>query len=323
MTSYKCNGCGHQWSSEEEPFNCPECNSTDFEVVESKAKLPLKKIGIGVGILVLIILLLKICGGGGNKVSVAATQDNSNATLSVVLGDYEPYKAKDFKITLKKDGVVQDEKKSVKTTFSDLEGTYTLEVKYIGKDGNVEIGEYKRSYTFPEQPKAITILSVSSDRQFLPKPTDTYTITVSVDDDANAEYQLDGGDWQKSNKFEGLKGKNEDYVIVVRNGLAPNNTSLQDQKTKHLNPYKKAEPLTKAQIEALLRKVADHNDYDASDKAYDELLSKVGASTPVVGASNISTLQQLANAVNNGTNYTVTSVEYDSDKSYIVKIRVQ
>jgi len=318
MSNYKCNNCGHQWFTDEEPFNCPNCQSTDFALLESKTSLPWEKIVMGVVAFVVIIFLLKFCGSDRNVVSVTANQDNSKATLAVALDNYVPYKAKDFKITLKKDGVVQDEKKSVKTTFSDLEGTYTLEVKYIGKNGNVVIGGYKRSYTFPEKPKAITILSVSSDRQFLPKPTDTYTITVSVDDDTNAEYQLDGGDWQKSNKFEGLKGKNEDYVIVVRNGLAPNNTSLQDQKTTHLNPYKKAEPLTKAQIEALLKKVAD-----LDDNAYDELLKKVGASTPVVGASNISTLQQLANAVNNGKDYTVTSVEYDSDKSYIVKIRVK
>lgn len=315
MIKYKCLNpdCNNVWVSSEESFECPVCHGVEFEPIGGGGNRRwLKMAGIAVGILVALIVLFKACGNNGDT-TVTIDPDQKHCKMTVTLsGDYKD----DYRIILRKGGAVfgKHERKD-KVVFSDLNGTYSLDVQYVGKEKLPKINGYQRTFTFtkpPEAPEApqITYLAKTPDR--LTKSKKVYTVKVNTDPGivpiSETEFSVDGTIWQKSNVFPNLEA--DTYTFYARNAR---DESMQDEKQLVLEAFVPTPPPTVAQLDNLLKEVMS-----CDDKASDEMKRLLGNNLPVHGVSNISNVQQLVtDACVNGKLYKVTNIDLNNDGDVI------
>ena len=155
----------------------------------------------------------------------------------------------------------------------------------------------------PQIPQMIRI-NKSPDR--LTKEVTTYTVTLITEGKKvmleDTEFSLDGKDWQKSAEFKNVTcGK---YTFYARN---KRDKSLQDQKEMYFECFVDVPTPTIAQINELLKQIADCDDH-ASDE-----LRKHGKSLPVRGVADVGNIEQLVrDACMNGTIYVVQKIETDN-----------
>jgi len=155
----------------------------------------------------------------------------------------------------------------------------------------------------PQIPQ-ITSINKSPDR--LTKDVKTYNVTIATEGKKvtleNTEFSLDGKDWQKSAEFKNIAcGK---YTFHARNRR---DKSLQDQKEMFFECFVDVPTPTIAQINELLKQIADCDDH-ASDE-----LRKYGKNLPVRGVTKIGNIEQLVrDACINGVIYAVQRIETDN-----------
>lgn len=315
MKKYKClnPACGHTWDSDSDPFECPACQGTDI-IVEPKPKW-LKYLLIGGGILIALILLLKTCPDGKTTVKTNADQTTSKLTVSID-GEYK----NEYKIILRKDGIVHGERsKRDKAVFSDLDGTYSLDIQFVGTGKLPQINSFQKTFTFTKPPKApeapqITNLTKTPDK--LTNTVKVYTVTITTDAGivslSETEFSKDGEQWQSSNVFKNLSPGT--YTFYARN---TRDESQQDLKQLVLDIFVPTPPPTIAQLNALLSEIATYNDI-----ATDNMRRLLGNNLPVKGVPNINNVQQLITDVNNGKHYQVIAIDLNSYND-IVSITVR
>lgn len=316
MKKYKCldPNCGHTWDLDSDPFECPACNGTNFvEIRKPRWFKYLLTIG---GILIAFILLLQLCSDGKTTVKTDANILQCKLTVTID-GDHK----NDYKIILRKGGVVHgDHSKKAKAVFNELEGTYSLDVQFIGKGKMPKINSFKRTFTFTKPPKApeapqITILTKTPDK--LTNTVKVYTVTITTDAGIvplrETEFSKDGVQWQSSNVCKSLLPGT--YTFYARN---VQDKSLQDQKILVLDPFVPAPPPTIAQLNALLNQIAT-----CDDMATDSIRKLLGSNLPVKGIANISNVQQLViDACVNGIHYQVTGISENHNRD-VVSITVK
>ena len=290
MAKYKCQNpdCNHIWEAEEEPFECPACQGSDFIALGRRTKW-LSWLGITAGTVFLLIILIKaIIGGSGTTITAKA--DYSRCTLMVKI---EGKHSKEYDIILRKDGVVHGSvsKKETKT-FSNLEGTYALDVRFIGKGKLPKINTYPKIYTFAKPtaaPEAPQIIALRPTPAKLTNSNQTYTVIVITDTAIvplkETEFSKDGVNWQRAGSFKDLKAGT--YTFMVRN---TRDKSLQDATAVELAKFEPKPLPTKAELNAWLNGIAKRRQSDL-----DELVDRVGGSTKVKGVDNVSTVSELAN----------------------------
>ncbi|MDR1372930.1 MAG: zinc ribbon domain-containing protein [Dysgonamonadaceae bacterium] len=306
MAKYKCLDCDHKWTADDEPFECPNCHEANF--VKVGMKIPSFIWWIVVGIVALIILIALFSSGGGGT-TVTTDADNSRGKLTVKIdGNHSA----EYRIVLRKDGVEYGKKEEkAEAVFPDLDGTYTLDVQFIGKGSLPEINKYQRTFIFTKPPKAPVapqITGVLFNPPKLTKKIKVYTVTVNTDNSVlpanETEFSADGANWQSSNAFNNIQAGT--YTFYARN---IHDKSLTDQKSIMLDPFVPTPPPTAGEQTSLLAKTASR---DLS--AHDDLIAKLGGSIPVKGNSKISDVDALAHeAYISGTSFTVTNVDTDSD----------
>jgi hypothetical protein len=306
MSKFKCNECQHVWKSSQEPFECPECKCTNFEKVEEPK--PWWRIAIIASVVFIsLILLLRGCK---DETVVKINADSEKCKLTVnIEGKYK----NEYKIILRKDGVINgDVSKKDKAVFSDLNGTYTLEIQYIGKGKVPEINNYQKTHTFitpPEPPKTPQITSMTKTPNLLTQNVKVYTVTVNTDTGIvpinETEFSKDGTNWQSSNVFPQLPAGT--YNFYARNA---NDETLQSSPMQlFLEDYKPVPPPTAARLNQLLSEIANNN-----QSAYDTFFNTLGGDLRVIGANNISNVQELANeAFISRRRFQVTSISTNSD----------
>ena len=294
MAKYKCQNpeCGHSWESDQIPVECPKCFQGNFVKTGSDTKWK-KWGGIAAGVIILLIILVKCIPCG--KTKVTANADMSRCKLTVkITGKH----SKEYKITLRKNGAVYGEVTKKETaTFSDLEGTYNLDVKFEGKGKIPKIKKpYQRIFTFVQPaaaPKTPEIKDLPHNPPRLTKSIKEYTVTVKTEESivplSETEFSKDGIHWQRDAKFAHLPAGT--YTFTVRN---IRDKSLQDSKTKILEPFVSTPPPTKEQLQRLLQRLLDGiANQNAGDKdSFDAY--QIGK---VTGIENISTGDDLSTYV--------------------------
>lgn len=273
MAKYKCQNpeCGHSWESDQIPVECPKCFQGNFVKTGSDTKWK-KWGGIAAGAIILLIILVKIID---SRTKVTANADMSRCKLTVkITGKH----SKEYKITLRKNGAVYGEVTKKETaTFSDLEGTYNLDVKFEGKGKIPKIKKpYQRIFTFVQPaaaPKTPEIKDLPHNPPRLTKSIKEYTVTVKTEESivplSETEFSKDGIHWQRDAKFEHLPAGT--YTFTVRN---IRDKSLQDSKTKILDPFVSTPPPTKEQLQRLLDDIAKQ-DFNAKKNFDDYNIQKV------------------------------------------------
>lgn len=289
MAKYKCQNpdCNHIWEAEEEPFECPACQGSDFIALGGRTKW-LSWLGIAAGTVVLLIILIKAIDR--NDTTITAKADYNRCTLTVKI---EGKHSKEYDIILRKDGVVHGSVSQKETkTFSNLEGTYALDVRFVGKGKLPEINTYPKIYTFAKpaaSPEAPQIIALRPTPAKLANSNQTYTVIVITDTAIvplkETEFSIDGISWQRTVSFKGLKAGT--YTFLARN---TRDKSLQDSTTLELAKFEPKPLPTKEELNALLARIANQD-----DGALDEFLYKVGVDTEVKGVNKISTANELAN----------------------------
>lgn len=306
MAKYKCQNpdCNHVWDAEDEPFECPACQGSDFLKVGGGTKW-LRLLGIAAGVLVLLVILMKACCGRG-ETTVTTKADYDRCTLMVkVVGKH----SKEYDIILRKDGVVHGSvsKKETKT-FNDLEGTYALDVRFVGKGKLPKIkNAYTKTYTFVKPaaaPEAPQIIALRPNPAKLTDSHQTYAVTVITDTAIvplkETEFSIDGVNWQRAFSFKDLKAGT--YTFMVRN---TRDKSLQDATTVELAKYEPKPLPTKAELNAWLKGI-----HEGSDESVDMFMEGVGASTRVKGCKDVNNVHDLViHAQNNKHLFRVTDMD--------------
>lgn len=311
MNKYKCLNpiCNHVWSSDEEPFECPNCHSTDFEKISVTGIYSFVKRWWWIGtILIILIFVMSLCSGGSDT-TISAKPDYTLCRLSVeIKGKYND----DYRIVLRKDGIIfGDKSKKDKALFTDLEGTYYLDVQFIGNGKLPRINNYKHSYSFSKPLKAPVSPQITKVEQRplrLTKQNRVYAVTIITETQnvplSETEFSIDGVTWQKSNVFNNIASGT--YSFYVRNTRAK---SLIDEKQITLDPFVPAPPPSLIELNSLLQAISS-----GDQNAMDEFKRILGNKMRVVGANLIIDVQSLANeAFINGTNFSVVKIDTDSD----------
>jgi len=307
MSKYKClnPNCDHLWESDSKPFECPNCHESQFKEIRKPRWS--KYLLTGGGILIVLILLLQI--DGCKQTTVKTDADSKKCKLTVTI---EGKHKNEYRIILRKDGAVYgDHKKKDKVTFSDLDGTYSLDVQFVGKEKIPKINSFQKTFTFTKPPKAPEppqIINITNTPNKLTKTVQVYTVTVTTDVNivpmSNTEFSKDGTNWQSKNVFPNLSAGT--YTFYARN---TRDKSLQDQKRLVLEPFIPEPPPTVAQLNGLINQIANSN-----QSAYDDFLKILGNNCPVKGASSISNALELANeAFISSRSFTVTNIATNSN----------
>ena len=290
MAKYKCQNpdCNHIWEADEEPFECPACQGSDFIALGGRTKW-LNWLGIAAGTVVLLIILIKVIIAGSGT-TITAKADYNRCTLTVKI---EGKHSKEYDIILRKDGVVHGSVSQKETKiFSNLEGTYALDVRFRGKGKLPKINTYPKIYTFSRPaaaPEAPQIIALRPTPAKLTNSNQTYTVIVITDTAIvplkETEFSKDGVNWQRAGSFKDLKAGT--YTFMARN---TRDKSLQDATAVELAKFEPKPLPTKAELNAWLNGIAKRRQSDL-----DELVDRVGGSTKVKGVDNVSTVSELAN----------------------------
>lgn len=316
MAKYKCQNpdCNHIWEAEEEPFECPACQGSDFIALGGRTKW-LSWLGIAAGTVVLLIILIKVIIGGSGT-TITAKADYNRCTLTVKIKGKH---SKAYDIILRKDGVVHGRvAQKAATTFSNLEGTYALDVRFIGKGKLPKINAYPKIYTFSRPaaaPEAPQIIALRPTPAKLTNSNQTYTVIVITDTAIvplkETEFSKDGVNWQRAGSFKELKAGT--YTFMARN---TRDKSLQDTQTIELAKFAPQSPPTVEELNALLKGIAKGQDIDG-----DTLEEKVGAETKVNGVNKIDNVHDLIIYAFGEKLYQVTAM--DVANNIIVSITVE
>lgn len=224
METYKClnPNCGQVWQSNEEPFECPSCHETNFINVKNPDPGFFKKnwwvILVAVVVVAFVVFLFLRNSGGDTQVN--AVQDTKAGTITVTIkGNHE----NDYRIQLLKGGAEFQKVENVNETVFNIidDGTYTLNIQYIGGGKAPEINQYQNVFIFEEVVSELDVDDVTElDKdQVTPQivqidyspttPSSKYTVTLKIDlkgDYAkNVEYAIDDGRWQNKSEFKNVK----------------------------------------------------------------------------------------------------------------------
>lgn len=311
MNKYKCLNpkCNHIWSSEDEPFECPSCHNSEFDRIGGSGFSSFAKRWWWIGaVLIILIFIMSLCSGGSST-TVTVKPDYSLRRLTV---NIKGQSKDDYKIILRKDGIIFGEKsKKEKAQFTDLEGTYVLDIQYIGSGKLPKLKPFLHVFNFTKQPQAPVppqITNIEQNPFKLTKSIKTYTIIIITDTTTlpvnDTEFSSDGINWNKSNVFRNIKAGTSTFY--VRHARA---SSLTDSKQITLDPFVPTPPPSISELSSLLKEIASGNQ-DALDK-FKHIL---GNHMKVNGVNLIKDVQSLSNdAFINGTNYKVTKIEADSN----------
>jgi hypothetical protein len=304
---YKCIDCSHIWETNEDAFECPECHNINFQEIGGNGIGSIMKKYWWLGVILLgLIFVIRCCSGCSDNEGIKVTTERENNRLIVKL---EGKQNNEYSMVLRKDGVVYDKiEKKTKHTFSNLEGTYTLDITYIGKNTPPpKINKSHWEFTFEKPPKAPEITGIKKTPYELTKKVKVYTVTIKTNSSAvplnETEFSKDGTNWQNSNVFNNVAPGN--YTFYARN---KNNISLTDERQCPLGPYTPTSLPTIPQLNTLLNKIAD-----CDEKATDEMRSNLGNNLKVKGVSNINNVQELIIDAFCTNKYTVTNIELNSD----------
>ena len=325
MKKYKCCDCGKIWEAAEEPFECPDCHSANIVEVISGGKLTLtlKKYWWIIAVAIVLAVVLFLLSPSKGSTNVTTKQDKKYHTLTVELsGDY----TSQYALVLKQDGVIMHQHilndGNAEHTFTDLCGTYTLDVTWLGKGDAPQTNNYNNEFDFGDWCNETLIDDVnilklrpeikeikSTPRRII-KKGDTYTVQVilhpgGVDD---VEYAVDNGQWQNNNTFRNLKpGK---HTYYVRNA---NQHAYIDSIQRPLEEATKGD-ITTEKLNGLLNQLSN-----GDDNAKREILKYFSGSTQVQGAENIGTIQELiTDIIVNESSYTVIEIAKDGNQ---IKVR--
>jgi hypothetical protein len=317
MSKYKClnRDCNNRWTTDEEPFECPNCHEDNFEKENDSKKIIWWIIG-GVAALIMIIAILRGCCGDGTIVNVK--YDKNSQELSVELTGEQIDK---YEIVIKRNGEdFESTKKSKYHKTFDIPGTYSIIVNWKDKS---KMPRQKwngiRSFEIEGKPisqQTLSILRIDilyrdvKKKQYNVKvETDTTTVVL-----ANTEFSINGTNYYPSNVFVNIQG-GKTCIFYARN---KNNIS---QIATYEYPFPEIvttpSPPDKV-VNDLLSKMAN------GDKgSFKDWRNKVeeGLTIPVQGAANITNSYELAQEAMQGKAYKVYT-ERDADDK-ITKIIVQ
>jgi hypothetical protein len=256
-----------------------------------------------------LIFIVSYCSDSSDT-TVTIKPDVSRYHLRV---EIEGQHKSEYKIVLRKDGAVHGEKEnSPATTFSDLDGTYLVEVQFIGKGKTPEINNYPRTFAFIRPTNVVErpqITDIAQNPLRLTKKINDYTLTVKTDTQIvplnETEFSRDGSKWQRSNIFHNMPAGT--YTFYARHAQV---NDLSDAKQITLTPFIPTPIPTAAELTSLLQNIASGNQH-----AIDQLKKMLGNRMKVYGASNINNIQELANeAFINEAVFQVVQIDTDQEE---------
>lgn len=230
MKQYRCANCENSWEAMDEPFECPQCHSADIMEVNRKPSFTesIKRYWwILASAVVVVFLFIILMPKDATCVIVKAYEDIGR--MEVVLKGKH---SNEYLVVLKQNGSIEQQAftaDSNQVIFMDLRGDYVLELVYQGKGVMPRVRKYKKEYSFyseggnygNEQVIYVGKDSIEVEKtvkpeiiKLIPSPSriaigGSYSVTIVLSpygcSVAEAEFSMDGQNWQNSPKFSNLK----------------------------------------------------------------------------------------------------------------------
>lgn len=336
MKQYKCNNCEHQWESQDEPFECPKCHSASIVEVGGKASLAetLKKywwiIACALAAALLVILIMP---KNATRVKVDADSDIGRMVITL-----KGKHASEYLVMLKQNDNVDKQaytKDGNPVIFNDLQGDYVLELMYTGQGNAPKVRKYTKEYTFSisttEEVTEVLGDGTIVDVPTTPKPEivklepspkriaegGTYTVTIKLSPygcpEAEAEFSMDGQNWQDKPTFSNLASG--DYKFYARSKSMPD---LVSDAELYLQEAHSKECLSVEKANALLSGIAK-----SDENAINSFYKYASRNTTVKGVDELSSVYGLVVAIREDeqVNYTITNIDCNNGKVNSITIK--
>ena len=230
MKQYRCTNCENSWEAMDDPFECPKCHSANIMEVNRKPSFidSLKRYWwILACAAVVVFLFLLLMPKDATRVIVKSYDDIGRMEVTL-----KGKHSNEYLVVLKQNGSIEQQaftEDSNPVIFMDLRGDYILELLYQGKGVMPRVRKYTKEYSFysesdnyrNEQVIYDGIDSIEVEKtvkpeivKLIPSPSriaigGSYSVTIVLSPYgcpvAEAQFSMDGQNWQNSPKFSNLK----------------------------------------------------------------------------------------------------------------------